>query len=266
MLTFSLFCHAELIPVECNFIVDWGRYTCELTRISIENNVTLSFAVGGKHAENRTNEDVRGVLIQDAEVPFVFKELFETFPNINQLSVFRAGVRTFQKNAFFKASKLERIEFRNNNISHIYPYAFIGATYVNTLTLVNNSIQFLHRHALVGLNNLYRLSINNNLIEEIPADFFRPAIRLRILFAGDNDLKSLNGNTFLRKYQIDQVSFPRSNISKIERTFMDNLNLISAINLIGNQCVDRLFVLSSTPVEGIVVALEKCFQNFEEET
>lgn len=264
-LAFYTFCQAELVPVECNFIIDWGRYTCELTSISIENDVTLSFAVGGEHAVNRTNEDVRGVLIQDAEVPFVFKELFETFPNIEQLSVFRGGLRTFQKNAFFKASKLERIEIRYNNITDIYPYAFIGATYVNALRLSENSIKTLHRHALVGLSNLYSLSINNNLIEEIPADFFRPAIRLRSLFAGDNNLNSLNGNTFLRKYQIDQVSFPRSNINKIERTFMENLNLISALNFLGNQCVNRLFVLSSTPVQAVVEALEPCFQNFAEE-
>jgi Leucine-rich repeat (LRR) protein len=263
---FSLFvvsCSAEAIPVECNFIIDWRRYTCELTGITINNDVTQTFTLSGNHTENRSNADVLAVLIQDANVPFVFKELFETFPNIERLTVTRGGLRTFQKNAFFNAKKLEIIQITENNITNLYPYAFIGATYASELTLRNNFIQNLHKDALVGLNNLQSLQISDNELEDIPADFFRPAIRLRALFAGDNKLKRLRGDTFIRKYQIEQISFPRSELNAIERTFIDNLNLKSLINLLGNVCVNRIFELSRSPVEVIKQVLEPCFANFE---
>jgi Leucine-rich repeat (LRR) protein len=256
-------CSAEAIPVECNFIIDWRRYTCELTGITIDNDVTQNFTLSGNHSEDRSNDDVLAVLIQDADIPFVFKEFFQTFPNLERLTVTRGGLRTFQKNAFFNAKKLEIIEITENNITNLYPYAFIGATYASELTLRDNHIQNLHKDALVGLNNLQSLNIGNNELEEIPADFFRPAIRLRSLFSGDNKLKRIRGDTFVRKYQIEQISFPRSQLNAIERNFMDNLNLKSLINLLGNECVNRVFELSRTPVEVIKEVLEPCFANYE---
>jgi Leucine-rich repeat (LRR) protein len=254
---------AEPIPVKCNFIENLRQYTCELTGITIENDVSQSFVIEGNHSEGQSNDDVVAVLIRNARIPFVFKELFETFPNIRFLTVSRGGLKTFQKNAFFNAKKLENIAITENNITNLYPYAFIGATYVKELRLRDNFIQNLHKHALVGLNNLDFLNIDGNEIKEIPADFFRPAIRLRSLFVGNNQIERLRGDTFLRKYQIEQISFPSTGVNAIGRDFIDNLNLISLINLFGNECVNRIFELSRSTVESIKAELEPCFENFD---
>ena len=129
------------MPVECEFGVDErGNYACTLSGITIDNDLSLNFTLTGIHLPERNNNDVRAVIIQFADIPFVFKEIFETFPNVLQLRVNKGGLVTFQQNAFFKATNLLTIEISQNFIPTLYPHAFVGANNVEVLFLADNSI------------------------------------------------------------------------------------------------------------------------------
>jgi Leucine-rich repeat (LRR) protein len=255
----------EPVPVECSFVVTVaGRYACTFIGVTIENDVNLNFTIGGIHEEGRTNEDVIQVQIEFSNIPFIFKEIFETFPNLEFLTVIRGGLVTFQENAFFDARKLRVINFRDNVLPVFYPHAFVGATNVRILVLNGNDIEKLSKHALVGLNSLDFIVLDGNLIEEFPEDFFRPAIRLNTLDANLNRISRIHGDTFARKYQVESVRFASNQINAIGRRFLDNLNLKISFNFLRNVCINRLFVLGFTGTNAELEAeLEPCFQNYD---
>jgi Leucine-rich repeat (LRR) protein len=260
------FRNAQLIPVVCEFVEDArdGSYACELSGITIVNDINQNFTIGGTHLSGRTNDDVLTVNIVFADIPFVFKEIFETFANVRRLTVNKGGLITFQPRAFFKATNLLMIELSQNFLPTLYPHAFIGATNVEILFLSDNSVQMIDEHALVGLNSLVLLHLNANQIAEFPLNLLRPAIRLTAIVAANNIFTRLNGDVFARKYQINQVSFARNQINAIERSFLDNLNGINILNFSANRCIDSNFVLSPTVTVGNVSeALTSCFSNFD---
>jgi Leucine-rich repeat (LRR) protein len=255
----------EKIPVDCFFFIDQiDDYSCAFMGVTIENNVSLNFIIGGDHYPDKSNDDVTYLKIEDSTIPFIFKEIFETFPNIAEMSVNRGGLVTFQKNAFFKAENLRSLWIINNHLTVLYPHAFVGATNLRFLILNSNRIKSIDEHALVGLNSLGHLQLRDNEIEELPKNLFRPAIRFRSFYANRNNFTRINGDMFARKYQIYQIDFPLNEIDAIERSFMDNLNTINQINLLGNKCVNRFFILGTTVTfETMREALEPCFVNYE---
>jgi hypothetical protein len=263
---FSASSNAERVQVNCSFFIEttFNHYGCLFKGITIENDVNLNFSIGGEHWTGMTNEDVLMVKIEFASIPFIFKEIFETFSNLRRLVVDRGGLVTFQKNAFFKAQNLRSITIRNNFVPEVYPYAFIGATELTTLLLSDNTITKVHEHSLVGLNSLENLVLSNNDIEELPKNLLRPAIRLAWIAAGSNKFTKLDGDLFARKYQIYQIDFPQNQINAVSRSFMDNLDIISQIDVRWNACINRLFWIPLTStLEEMREQLEPCFKNYD---
>jgi hypothetical protein len=252
--------------VNCSFFLETGfnHYGCLFKGIRIENDVNQNFTIGGEHWQGMTNGNVQMVKIEFSSIPFIFKEIFETFPNILRIVVDRGGIVTFQKNAFFKAAKLIGLTIRNNFIPELPPYAFIGATSMDGIYLMNNEIKKVDEHAFVGCNYVNEIDLSGNEIEELPMNLLRPVIRLTWFDAGSNSFTKLDGDLFARKYQIYHINFPRNQINAISRSFMNHLAVVNQVDLRWNVCNGRIYVFPSTStLEEMRDELEPCFVNYD---
>lgn len=130
----------------------------------------------------------------------------------------------------------------NNFITTIDEDAFDDLLALQTLALGNNRIQELTVRTMTPLRNITDVGFDNNLLTTI-----------------DENIFSQNINLFGLHLQYNQID-------KVHPRAFANLTDLSYLNLSGNKCVDRSFLLNQNPenIEWKVLnnLLKPCVKNF----
>lgn len=255
---------AQVVVVNCNYVNLNSRYTCLLNAVTIPDNEDANVFIWGQHLPTRTNADVTAVFIENSNIPFVIRQFFTTFVNLQDFRISNGGLTRVQEEAFANAENLVSIDIRRNDeLKEIVDHAFKGAENVVSLTLASNRIKKIHEAAFEGLDSLIALSLEFNVIEDINVGAFKPLKALRILTVWNNLLKSLDGGLLAHNPAIHTLDFSFNKINAIEKTFFDELPALDIFNMLGNDCADNLwFLRGETTIETLLEELEKCFENF----
>lgn len=269
IITFVLFglsaIRAENVNVHCVFRVIANLYTCNLDEITLSTGGNFNIVIGGQHLEGRTNNDVEVVNVLNSNVPFIIKELFTTFPNIDDLRILNGSLTEIKAGDFAYANKLRILNTRNNpKLTFVGVNAFTGASNLQSLILQVNQIANLDEGVFNGLSNLVYLSVEDTLIYDIPANIFSSLTKLQYVSMSNNQLSSLDGKLFANNPEMFMMMFANNHIKSIGRQFLDNLNGLKGLNLQGNSCVNQFFSIDIIrTIKYIKEGLSQCFDNFD---
>ncbi|KAG5678396.1 hypothetical protein PVAND_008073 [Polypedilum vanderplanki] len=253
------------VSITCVFIVIGSNYDCIIISIFIPDNEDQYFLIGGIHQPQKTNIDVNRVLIFDSSIPFVIREFFTTFPNLQSYQFSQSSFPTrIQNNAFQGAANIISITFSGNNGLTLFPNSFIGATSLLHIQLNNNLLTDLPQNLLTGLNDLQSFSIQNNQIAMINENYFTDQQYLISIQLDNNLLTRIPNNLLANKNDLYFFTARNNRINAIGNQFLNDLHSLSILVLAGNECIDRNWedIGSGTSIQEVNSALQLCFANY----
>jgi Leucine-rich repeat (LRR) protein len=128
--------------VECDSFSDYSdfKYTCNVGRKNNSNNDnSLITAVKTKHANGKTDDDVKGIYSPHGKINFIPKDLTKFFKNIEYIWIGGTDIKIIRK----------------DDLKEFWPNLKI-------LVLSSNKIKHIETGAFDGMENLVRLELNNN--------------------------------------------------------------------------------------------------------
>lgn len=236
--------NAQNTNINCNFVFYGNQYTCDLVGVIVADNEQANFIIGGQHFSGHGNNDVRRLRIIFSNIPFIITQLFTTFPNINAIFIWRAGLRRIQPNAFINTRGV--VEFG----------------------MSNNPIEDINENAFNGLFEVRRMFLEYNQIRQLHFSSFQNMPLLEWLHCRGNQLETLDGRLIANNQLLVQIRFDGNQIIGIQRSFLDNQPSLSWLDLRGNRCIDRQWWLTggnAVSIDSIRQELDTCFNNFEQE-
>lgn len=138
--------------------------------LHVHGNSSVNFA--GTHATGKTNLDVNFIQFNGGEIPSVIPQVFDVFPNVQQLIYSNNGLFHLTSGAFAKATKLQQLTIQFNFLPIIHDHPFKGATVLNLLQLQGNKIHRIEKTAFSDLTALAVINLSNNHIHRIDSDTF----------------------------------------------------------------------------------------------
>lgn len=218
--------------------------------------------IGGAHLQNRSNVNVQVVRVVDSNTPFVIQQIFTTFSNMYQLEIINSQLQTIN---ISDAVQLEWINILGNNISRIENGTFTRQLRLTTMDLSDNNIQEIQERAFEGLTELNSLDLVNNSISNLAPQTFYPLTRLRYLHLEANNLSSISAELFSQNYSMRSVYLKDNKITQVSPRFSSSFGYyLNTINMEGNLCVNRRFVLDGDEFSYTTLHnfLRSCYHNF----
>jgi hypothetical protein len=251
--------------VECRFRTAASpiRYVCDVSGVVVDK-IDQDVVFSGQHLPGMNNDDVGFVNISDSRIGFVVPQIFTTFVNAIRVDLKDIGLMEIPLRESFKIGRVELMEIMfNPRLTTIHSNAFPGGAQLRELSLSRNAIANIHENAFAGLNRLQFLFIVGNRIHTLPMNLFRPLPILEWVYASENQLKTIFTQQFRYNPQLRQLAVSNNRINAIERSFMEPIQRISVVNLIGNLCIDFAFVFHITRNQSIIDNLTPCYDNFD---
>lgn len=253
-------------PVNCQFTMSGGLYTCVILGITLPDNENLFIVIGGNHVPGLTNANVERVQIQFSTIPFIISQLFLTFPNLQDFQMTASGLTRIQTNAFANAARLRTVSIINHpQFTTIHANAFSGAADVRDMQIRNNLIGEVHELAFSGATTLESLNMDQNNIAALHHNTFRTLTQLRLLSMTDNILETIDGRLLGENRLLGQIDFSRNRINAIQRNFLDNFQNLLLLNVVSNICVNNFWIIQGgAGLDQVRTGLASCFNNFVE--
>lgn len=253
---------AESLNLNCWFTNTQSMYSCQLVNISLSNDVNQNIVISGNHLQRQTNADVQDVFISRSTLPFLFSQIFTTFPNLISLRISMSQVAQIQPNAFRHAVRLHQFVSSVGSLRALEANAFTGATNLNSVTIWLGRLESVHETAFEGCRALRRVQLDENEISEISANLFGSSPNLERVNLFSNRIQSLSGRTFVNNPRLVNINLEANQIESIGRQFLDGLDNLEVFNMRDNRCVRNLWMTPAT-IDEMRQGLEPCFVNYE---
>jgi len=118
------------------------RYTCVLEKVDL-----VLTSIGGVHDAGFSNSDVTRVYFIDSELANVPRAVFDSFANIEFLSVAETHLSVINDNTFeVCGSKLKKLDASKNQITRIYETSLQNCSALEWLDLTGNAVEDLDRN------------------------------------------------------------------------------------------------------------------------
>jgi hypothetical protein len=192
-------------------------------------------------------------------------EIFNTFPNLNFVSVRGTNMTKLEASCFQNATKLSKAWISENNLIRLNSSTFIGAPNLEYLSLTSNRIKMLHKKTFKGLPKLKALYLRINELEILDKNIFTSLKSLEVLDLSSNKLSTLNFNLMYNE-KINKISFLHNKIYSINPTIFDNKENLDLVDVMDNECVDTEFNGLKGDVMKLKAGLFGCFVNHTEVT
>lgn len=243
-----------------------GHYECFLNTVSIPDNENLNFVFTGNHLTGHTNAQVTRLNIVGSRFFFIIRQAFTTFINLRIYSFtapITGNVMRFQPDAFLNANNLEQIIINGAGLSNITANSLFGAPNLQVLNLENNQIATLPNTLLERADRLLTCNLMQNQLTYIHNTFFARATNLTNINLNNNQLTSLPQLLLSHTRLIVQFHAQSNQINAIGRRFLNNLNALTTLNLIGNACVSQNFPnINAGNINDVHTALQNCYNNY----
>lgn len=237
-------------------------YGCTLRDVKLYDR-SRQVTVGGFHLSGNTNNDVRFLRIELSHTPFIIRELFTSFPNLEGLEIMFSDLREISNESFANALNLKYLNIRNNPIRRIEANVFNAMRNLEVLNLWwNTDLDYVSEDAFTGLESLIDLQIISSDIPFVLPRTFRPLTSLRFLELAQNKLGYIDSRWFSTNRQLTQLRMNSNSIDAIHPSLLD-LPELTSIFLQGNTCVSNVFFITDNiSRENVRIALLPCFDNY----
>ncbi|XP_055525782.1 chaoptin [Wyeomyia smithii] len=185
-------------------------------------------------------------------------------PELEELKITRAGLKSIKNHAFTKLRGLKRLDLSENRIDSIESSAFaeighslvslrmshgLGSmqqlpqdpfrqlTGIEALDLSNNKLKTLSDNCFHFLKNIISLELHDNQLENLPKGIFQQDIhsKLTMVSLRYNNLKQVPAHTFVDLEELNAIYLDDNRIESIERRAFMNLDKLKLLNLRGNK-------------------------------
>lgn len=193
---FLAFSAVSSIDITCEYYGydwnDWGkRYTCSAKLEDVTKPGIAITNVIGEHKGSNTNEDVRGVEIQNQKTFYIIRGLTQYFPNMTDLYVFRSDLRRLSRSDFTNYQhRLETLSLSRNRITFIPNDTFDDLIRLEILSLSFNALTVVPN--LKALKNLKELYLFENSIESLIATDFESNEKLEVIWLYWNKIQYID--------------------------------------------------------------------------
>lgn len=255
------FAVAQEVQIECDFRNYFGDYSCFLNGTEFSDSAaTVTFV--GEHVDNNTDSEVVRVEIRNSDIPFVIREIFTQFPNIQDLVIVASNLQTLR---IPPDSSLEWLSLSGNNISRIDSNSISNLERLEYLSAHNNNILEIDEEAFMGLPSLWYAGFINNHVSAIAPRTFHSLISARTIDFEGNNLTRIDDDIFQYNRNLTTLYLERNQIESVSPTFASNLreSNLNFVNFSGNRCASHSFNTGSDFEWMFLNAgLQTCFQNF----
>lgn len=119
--------------------LDWNdRYTCVIRDVQL----TIT-SITTTHIDGFGNDDVTRVYFKNSWLSIVPGIIFDTFPNLDFLSIANCGLNIITDQTFNKCGKLEFLDASNNHIIHVEETSLRNCTSLVSIDLSGNPVDSL---------------------------------------------------------------------------------------------------------------------------
>lgn len=252
---------AQDIELTCEFdYYFFGDYVCLLENITVlDPAANISFV--GQHIDNMTDSDVLALIIFNSNTPFMMPQMFTTFSNMYELIILSSNLQSINVPS---SASLFWLVLYDNNISRIDSGSLRGQNQLIYLELVSNRIEEIDEDAFVDLESLNSLVLMDNRLQEIRGSTLHNLTNLIYLDFLFNNFTQIDENTLNGLTNLLYLYYDFNQIEAIHPRFASDLANLQYVNLIGNSCVNRDFVLyNEQGWREMNNALQTCFNNFD---
>lgn len=179
-------------------------------------------------------------------------EIFETFAQLEVISLPLANIWKLEKDALYGATKLQILNLNGNNLTILGQNVFRHAPELFLLNLADNQINHIADGAFDRLSKLQTLKLNGNKLAVLSAGVLDGLPNLEYLHLHDNQLHTIEPN-MLALPKLSEVYFTRNALSSLpENLFAGTPNVAyvsfdyNSLKRIGNlfDGCDKLVFLS----------------------
>ena len=121
------------------FFNGMGEYTCVVRNAK----QTLKFINTSRHEQGYSNNNITGVIFLNSSLLTIPRVVFETFPNLDQLSVQKCGIKTMDSDMFELCGNLKHLDVTNNHIYRVSGDALKMCPLLETVDLSNNPVEYI---------------------------------------------------------------------------------------------------------------------------
>ena len=150
--------------VTCNFVRSESSYVCMLNEITFQN-FRDKFNIVGAHIDGLVNEDVTELQISRSNLFRVPPTLFETFQNLERVSIIDSGLTVIEKGTFEECGKITYLDLSRNRIRRLSTNSFKNCEFIDELILDENQITEIApcNSFLLNIYQTTKLSLLNNV-------------------------------------------------------------------------------------------------------
>ena len=220
-------------------------------------NVTI----GGDHVGNRTNADVDILQIYNSNTPFIIRELFEAFTNINEFDIESSNLQSLE---IPEVVQLEYLTCFRNNITVLTANSFRNQRSLWLVEMPINNIQRIDEGVFATAPDLEVLILRYNNIGAIPHGTFTNNRWLLYVDFESNALIRLDAEIFMASPYLMFIFLEFNQIQAVSPHFVSTLPMFAeVVQMEGNVCVSHDFLVFNTDLRMIMNnALSQCFRNF----
>lgn len=222
---------SNAIIIDCTYSVTtlWtvnNIYVCS-ARIVVIGDLQNVTDVSQNHLTGRSNEDVRGIVIQSQTLRFAPRNLEQFFPNLEAFDILRSQIEEITREDLVNFPNLRQLHLDGNNIQQIDQNLLEGNPLMAAISFSNNPIRHVDYKAFDALDELTTLAFQSTSCTNMAYTFNRGGV-LHLMFMllvncppsfAMTEAKFLNGVAFQRT--IDEQVADRINPLQWDMFVMD---------------------------------------------
>ncbi|XP_055294987.1 platelet glycoprotein V-like [Sitodiplosis mosellana] len=184
-----------------------------------------------------TFPQLEAVTLNSANIRTLAPNTFEKAINLKDLHLKLNKIMKLTKSLFKNAEKLQTLDLSGNEISSIDDESFNGLPNLRTLKLNGNRLKVLKTQTFSGLEGLEYLHLYSNKLDTIEPQALNGIPKLTEVFFGNNHLRTLPADLFNNTPNLEVTEFSNNHLTHIGDAFI-NCHKIYSLNLENNPIAD----------------------------
>lgn len=234
-----LYCGVEAVILHCQYESYSSGYACNILDAFVQQNDTVTFS--GEHLTGRISSDIRFMAFYGCDIKEIPNEIFQKFPNVQDLRVKDMNLMTIKRETFKNAKKLKKFYAKGNGIQRLNANIFDDARSLIKVRLHDNAITYVDHKAFSNLTELDELQLSRNFIYSLHKDTFADLINLKILKLFSNLIETLEEGLFRNNLKLEAIELSINKITMIGPNLFNKLSNLKKVNLYKNTCICTTF-------------------------
>ena len=236
-----------------------GQYSCIICGRQILKDGKIN--INGFHEEGKNDSNVNFIGFFDSTIHQLSNNVFNKFPNLNELSIQTVKLKIFERESLKGATKLKMFWGKGNDLKKLKADIFAEALNLEEFSFHDNSIRSIDKFAFRNLKKLERMYLGRNGILDLHRDTFSDLIKLKEIHLIDNLIEKLEKGLFRNNPELELVQFYNNRIWIIAPDLFKDLKKKNNINLYKNVCISKTFRKGFTDIKKIDAEIAKCTEH-----